>query len=159
MQTKRNTQNHIFVAFPGMGKTTYALSHSGIVDLDFGYLRSALQVPKDNQHTIYAAYQRLASYYFREGYDILTNDQGLIPFLKQFAEGDIVMVLPLNNDEHAVRVMQREAGRNGNKAFAKALKENIDTWADDWAHVANKYHIPIHHVRYFEEVADEYRKV
>lgn len=159
MQTKRNTQNHIFVAFPGMGKTTYALSHSGVVDLDFGNFRSALKVPREQQHTLYSAYQRLAKYYFKDGYDVLTNDQGLIPFLKQFAEGRIIMVLPLNEAEHVERVKQREKANPINAGFPKMLSENISTWVDDWAEVANRYNIPINHVRYFEEVADENRKV
>lgn len=150
MQTKEK-QNRIFVAFPGMGKTTYALSNAGVVDLDFGNFRSALKVAKEDEHTLFPSFQRLAKYYFKDGYDVLTNEPNLIPLLKQFAENRIVVVLPKNNAALVQRVQEREEKKHVNASFPIALAQNIDSWIDGWTKISDQYHVPIKCVDYFEE--------
>lgn len=151
MQSKEN-QNKVYVAFPGMGKTTYALSHAGTIDLDFGNFRSALKVEKENEHVLFPAFQRLAKFYFKDGYDVLTNEPSMIPLMKQFAERRMVMILPRDKTALVQRVQERERRRHVNADFPIALAKNVDSWVSDWAKIAQKYDITVMYVNYFEEV-------
>lgn len=151
ISNKRN-DNRIFVAFPGMGKTTYALSHPGVIDLDFGNYRSSLKVDKKQEGTLLTPFARLMKYYYKDGYDVLTNDPKLINLAKQFAEGRVVVVLPKDFQEHVERVKQREEKRHVNAEFPKLLAENVDKWVHDWESIAARFKVPVRRVKYFEEV-------
>lgn len=149
MQTGKKF-GRIFVAFPGMGKTTYALSHSGVVDLDFGNFRSAMKVAKENEHILLPAFQRLVSIYVKDGFDVFTNEPSTIPLIKQIGSS-IMVVLPRDIPELVMRVRKREQKRHGNLAFVKALAQNGTNWVSDWDKIARKYNISVQYVNYLEE--------
>lgn len=142
----------VYFAFPGMGKTTYARQHANVVDLDFGTYRSARLVEPKEQSVLYPEFSRLMKYYYKYGFIVLTNDYKLIPFVKQFAEGRMVMELPVNGEVLARRVMERDQAEGGNITFARALSQNVLTWVKDWERYAQKYHIPVIKTEFFKEV-------
>lgn len=144
--------NKIYFAFPGMGKTTFALNHCGFIDLDFGNLRSAFKVEKSKEHELFNGFSRLIKIYYRDSYNVMTNEPSLIPLVKQFAEKAMVMELPLDNTELVSRVKFREEKRHVNADFPKQLAENVDTWVNDWERIAKRYSVPIIRVKYFKEV-------
>lgn len=158
MQTTKQYKklNIIVFAFPGMGKTTYALQHPQVVDLDFGNFRSALKVKKEDEAQLILPFSRLMKYYFRDGFTILCNEPSLIPLVKQFAEGRIYMVLPRSKVDLVERVKQRAQQSNyHDKGFADLMEKNIESWVSDWEQMAYKYNIPIDYdeflgVHYYE---------
>jgi len=154
MQTKKKqNRNIVLFAFPGMGKTTYALHKPGAIDLDFGNFRSANKVTKEKDSVLQMPFSRLIKYYFRDGYNVLTNEPALIPLVKQFTGNRIAVALPVDPDELVERVIQRSKGDNyHSQDFAKQMKDNIDEWLQGWTKVALKYEVPIHWVTYVEEV-------
>lgn len=135
----------VYIAFPGMGKTTYALHHPGVVDLDFGSFRSALGVAPARQSTIYNAFVKFANTYTKGGYTVLTNDPGLIPLFKQDGY-TIVVSLPSDVEE----LVKRVVARHSNPAFDKALEQNAVRWVEDWVKLANRYGAKISRQRFFE---------
>lgn len=152
MQTKKQwnistrpvRNSHIYVAFPGMGKTTYALHHSGVVDLDFGAFRSALGVSPARQSTIYSAFVKFANTYTKGGYTVLTNDPGLIPFFKQDGY-QVTVSLPSDEEDLVKRVL----ARHSNPAFDKQLELHANEWIEGWVKTANRYGAKIVRQRYF----------
>lgn len=153
MQTKKE-QNLIYVAFPGMGKTTYALRHGGVIDLDFGNFRSAMGRRRDisDSAALKVPFSRLIRYYYQDGFNVFTNEYTLIPLIKQFAEGNIVMVLPSNIETHVRRVNARAKQNNRHEiSFAKEMESNISTWVEDWSSFARVYKIPVKYVSLVEE--------
>lgn len=153
MQTKRKQNSNIVLfAFPGMGKTTYALHTPGAIDLDFGNYRSANKVKKEDEARLLLPFSRLVKYYFRDGFNVLVNEPSLIPLVKQFTGNRVAVALPVDADELVERVIQRSKGDNyHSKDFAKQMKDNIDEWLQGWTQTALKYGISIHWVNYVEE--------
>lgn len=156
MQTKETKEkNRVFFAFPGMGKTTYALSKAGAVDLDFGNFRSAFGRGRKSGNTadLLIPFSKLIKYYWQDGYNVLTNEPSLIPLVKQFAEGYITMVLPKDDELHVERVKQRALGNNRHDLqFAREMERHYDEWINGWMEKASNYKLPIKFVHYFEEV-------
>lgn len=146
----------IYIAFPGLGKTTYARQHCNVVDLDFGTYRSARMVSPNEQKSLYPEFSRYVKYWFKDGWIVLTNDQGLIPYLKQFAEGRIVVELPENVNDLVLRVARREKVSGKNQIFANALAKNAFQWVEGWQSYARKYNIPVIHTKFFKEVPMPY---
>lgn len=144
ISTKPVRGSDVYIAFPGMGKTTYALHHPGVVDLDFGSFRSALGVAPARQATIYNAFVKFANTYTRGGFTVLTNDPGLIPLFKQDGYNVIVSV-PSDIED----LVKRVVARHSNPAFDKQLKIHADEWVEDWVQTANRYGAKLHRERYF----------
>lgn len=134
VSTKPIRGSNIYVAFPGLGKTTYALHHPGVVDLDFGSFRSALGVAPARQSTIYSAFVKFANTYTKGGFIVLTNEPALIPLFKQDGY-KIVVCLPENVDA----IVKRVIDRHSNPAFDRIFSENAAKWSDDWAKIAKRY--------------------
>lgn len=155
MQTKESNGNwnvtttpvrgsNIYVAFPGMGKTTYALHHAGVVDLDFGSFRSAMGVAPKRQSTLYSSFVKLANTYTRGGFNVLTNDPGLIPMFKQDGY-NVIVSLPEDVGELVNRVILR----GSNPAFDRSLAAHADEWVEGWAKTAKRYGAKIVYQKYF----------
>lgn len=75
----------ILLAFPGMGKTPLARKDPRYLDLDFGFFRTALQVPKEDEAILYQPFATLAKMYADQGYIVLTNEPGLLKHIKVHA--------------------------------------------------------------------------
>lgn len=152
MQTKKQWNvstrpirgSQIYVAFPGMGKTTYALQHPGVVDLDFGSFRSAMGVAPKAQSTLFSPFVKFINTYTRGGFTVLTNEPGLIPFLKQDGY-QVTVALPSDEEDLVKRVL----ARHSNPAFDKQLEQHVSEWTSDWARVADRYGAKIVRQRYF----------
>lgn len=152
MQTKKQWNistrpvrgSHVYVAFPGMGKTTYARHTAGVVDLDFGSFRSAMGVAVKSQATLFPSFVKFANTFTKGGFTVLTNDPGLIPFFKQDGY-QVVVSLPSDEDDLVKRVL----ARHSNPAFDSALKEHASEWVQDWVKTANRYGVKIMRQRYF----------
>lgn len=71
------------MAFPGMGKTPLAQKYPNYVDLDFGYLREAFHVAKEDEHRLVPAYAELATMYSDAGYNVLLNEPKVMNILKK----------------------------------------------------------------------------
>lgn len=149
MQTKENSNwnfvpkdafgvNKVVIAFPGMGKTTYALHTPGVVDLDFGSFRSALGVSPQQQGSIYPQFVKYLQFY-RKLWLILTNDPGLIPGLKS-AGFQVVVNVPSDLNDLLRRVQQRD-GKD--RPFAMQLAKNLPRWVDDWKKLAARYQVQL----------------
>lgn len=136
--------SRIYVAFPGMGKTTYALHHPGVVDLDFGSFRSAMGVAPARQATLYNAFVKFANTYTRGGYTVLTNDPGLIPLFKQDGY-QVIVSLPSDEED----LVKRVRARDSNPAFSKQLEQHATEWIEGWVKAANRYGAKIVRQRYF----------
>lgn len=72
----------VLLAFPGMGKTPLARKDPRYLDLDFGFFRTALKVPKEDEAILYKPFADLAKMYADQGYIVLTNEPGLLKFIK-----------------------------------------------------------------------------
>lgn len=136
--------SQIYVAFPGMGKTTYARQHAGVVDLDFGSFRSALGVAPKMQATLFGPFVKFANTYTKGGFTVLTNEPGLIPYLKQDGY-KVIVSLPKDISDLVDRVLKRHL----NPTFDKMLAENAESWMNDWARTAKRYGAEITYSRYF----------
>nr|UBR89008.1 hypothetical protein [Picobirnavirus sp.] len=135
----------VFVAFPGMGKTTYALQHAGVVDLDFGSFRSAFGVHPKQQGSLFPAFVKFINTFSKSGFTVLTNEPGLIPLLKSSGY-QVVVSLPANKQALVQRVLKRAS----NPAFDKQLSIHVDEWVSDWARTAKKYGAEIRYQQYFD---------
>lgn len=144
----------MYLAFPGMGKTTYAKTHPGVLDLDFGNFRSALKVSPRENGKLYPAFISLAKRYADQGWVILTNEPGLIPLAKQ-SGFKIVVEVPSDVEELVRRVALRDGKGN---AFVKALRSNAPSWVSGWISTARKYKLPLVKGKYFEEVKMPYER-
>lgn len=144
ISTKPVRGSTVYIAFPGMGKTTYALRHPGVADLDFGSFRSALGVAPKSQATIYSPFVKFCNTYIKGGFVVVTNDPGLIPMFKQ--QGcQVIVSLPSDEDDLVKRVLDRHS----NPAFDKMLQAHATEWIEGWVKQANRYGAKIVRQRYF----------
>jgi hypothetical protein len=112
------------LAFPGMGKTPLAKRESRYFDLDFGFFRSALSVPKEEEAKLLKPFAKFAKMYADQGYIVLTNEPKLMDVMK-------ITKVYLPKDP---------------KFSAKKLKVPVSTaaeWIQDWKDRADKHHIPV----------------
>lgn len=117
----------VILAFPGMGKTPLAKLDSKYLDLDFGFFRTALGVPKEREATLLKPFSKLARLYVDQGYIVLTNEPKLMEVMK-------ISKVYLPKDA---------------KYSAKKLKVPISTaeeWIQGWASDARKHSIPVVYV-------------
>lgn len=141
------------LAFPGMGKTTLALRVPGLIDLDYGSFRTALDVdPRQDQTATLQKYMKLANKYGAEGFTILSNEPQLMPYLKQ-SGWEVEVVLPAKDVDLADRISRRYGNDGGwHGRFLGALKKNQSEWVDNRIKEATKYDFKIHRVHYLSEV-------
>lgn len=146
------------LAFPGMGKTTLALREPGLIDLDYGSFRTALnKAPSDDQTQVMRSFMRLANRYGSEGFIVLSNEPQLLPYLKQ-SGWDILMVLPTDYTDIHARISARY-GDDGqwHGHFLEAMRENQAKWVNDWIKLADRYHVNYVQVKYLSEVLNQWR--
>lgn len=142
--TKPIRGSTVYIAFPGMGKTTYALHHAGVVDMDFGSFRSAMGVAPARQATLYDPFIKLCNTFTKGGFTVLTNEPGLIPFFKQC--GYVIVVnLPSDVEDIIKRVLER----GSNPAFDREYSKMAPKWVEDWKKIAEKYGAKILFSKYF----------
>lgn len=144
VDTQSTPGKRVYVAFPGMGKTTYALHHAGVVDLDFGSFRSALGVPSNSQQTVFGPFIKLLNTYSRGGFTVLTNEPSLTPYLKSSGY-QVIIVVPDDVEE----VKQRVLKRGSNPAFDKLFATHAQDWIHDWESIGKRYGVKVVHQKYF----------
>lgn len=148
----KNTDRAVFVAFPGIGKTTYARSHTNVVDLDYGYYDKAFKAAYSGRDQkkgpINFIFTRMISSYLKDGWVVLTNH----PYIIKNLVGEkmkVIMVLPSDPDDLVKRVENRDGQKN---KFVIDLKQNIHKWINDWERIAKEYNVDIAYVNYFGQV-------
>lgn len=114
-------------AFPGMGKTPYALTHAGVVDADFGDFRAAMNVAKDHEKVLLLPWSKLISTWLYRGFTVLSNDPKLFSFFKSYPRA--VVFLPALPAYSAKKM----------NVSADTVKE----WTLDWEKQAKKYGLPV----------------
>lgn len=114
----------VMLAFPGMGKTPLAKRNPIYFDLDFGFFRTALNVPKEQEVKLLQPFAKLAKLYSDQGYIVLTNEPKLMQVMK-------ITKIYLPKDVHySARKMH-------------VSNDQIQEWVDDWATMAKKYNVPV----------------
>jgi hypothetical protein len=151
-------QRIAYIAFPGMGKTTYAKSHTGVIDLDYGMFRDSWFKTFYQHHPKMGAINRMFTHlcvkYAKQGWIILTNDPALAPLLKQ-SGFNVIIEVPSDVEE----LVERVALRDGEKdAFVQALRRNGPEWVSSWIQTATKYQLPLVKGKYFKEVNMPYEE-
>lgn len=114
----------IYLAFPGMGKTPLARKDSSFIDLDFGYLREAFNVPKEEESALYPAYAKLIRKYEDDGLIVLINQPDMLKYVHVTK-----MYLPVHPKRAAVKL-------------SAAISE-VEGWINDWAKQAHAASVPV----------------
>jgi hypothetical protein len=114
----------ILLAFPGLGKTPLARKDPRYLDLDFGFFRTALAVPKEDEAVLYKPFADLAKMYADQGFIVLTNEPGLLKHIKVSK-----MFLPKDSKFSA-----RKLGVD---------KTTADEWVASWDATAKQNNVPV----------------
>lgn len=114
----------IILAFPGMGKTPLARKDPRYLDLDFGFFRTALAVPKEDEAVLYAPFAKLAKMYANQGFIVLTNEPGLLTDVKIDQ-----MYLPKDSKYSARKL--------------KVDKATAEEWIAGWESAAKKNNVKV----------------
>lgn len=119
----------LIIAFPAAGKTELSQVVPGCVDLDFGFYRSAHDVEKSEEATLFPSFCKLITAYIEQGHTVLTNEPKLLDSLPLELRSQTVVVVP-RDPSFAVRKLQQ-------------TPDIVEQLIQDWISLAHDANVPV----------------
>jgi len=137
---KKTTKPSVVLAFPGTGKSTAAKQLPGVIDLDFGFFRSAFKVRKEDEATLLEPYSKMVLQFVNSGFTVLINEPKVVPYLLQ-KHINVQVVVPEQDTIGEVASRVKARGGVGDRAFAAAMLKSGLSWVADWLKTAISHNL------------------
>lgn len=126
---------HVIFGFPGIGKTTLALTHPGFLDFDTDWIQDELNtdtLEPQMKHQLAGVICRA----LKAGHSVLVNDPDLMRYLVYEGAQDFEMYLP------SPRAQRRET---------RWPPETVAVMIDKWMSIAVRHRVPVYIVDYISD--------